>query len=284
MNAQAGKLHHNPGVEELQKLVDFLEVKAEVVGTTSENDFRQQLKQMVADGIPRVAVAGGDGTVAEAVQILAKTDTALGIIPQGTSNNFATALRLPMDLPSALRVLSDGEVKQVDLGCCFGRYFTETAGVGLFANALAIYGRDSNKDFLRATYALLKIVFSYRASRLTLTLDGVQHEEPAVFCVAANTYRMAQAMPIAPGAKVTDGLLDVVILGDLTRSELIPYLSAIRRQMHFALPKVKMARAREVSIDSRRRIPVHVDDSVRGVTPVKITAEPNALKVLVEKL
>lgn len=283
MNANAGALKSTPGIEEVQQLIDHMGVDARVIGTRSKADMLAQLHGFVSAKEPRVAVAGGDGTVTEAIQVVAKSDTALAIVAQGTANNVANALRLPMDLPSALRVIQEGEVRPIDLGRAFDRYFIESAGVGLFANALAIYG-SANKNVLRGLFAMMKIFLSLRASRVVLTLDGERVEEPSVFCAAANTYRMGAMMPIAPGAKVTDGLLDLVVLGDLSRSELLPYYRAIRKQLHMLMPKASFFRAREIKLESRHRMPVHVDDRVRGATPVTISCEPAALKAVVERL
>ena len=284
MNANAGKFKTTAGPDEMRLLLEKLELGIEVIGTRSERHMEETLRELIAKGAKRVAVAGGDGTVHAAIQILAKSSTALGIIPQGTANNVATALRLPQDLPSALRVLQDGEVRQVDLGHACGHYFMESAGVGLFANALAIYGAKANKNLLRSLHALFKIIVNLRASRLQITVDGERMVEPAVFAVAANTFRMAHGLPVAPGASVTDGKLDLMILKNLSRSELWPYYLAIRQQMHLTLDKAEVIQGKEIKIETRRPVPVHVDDKVRGHTPVTITAHPGALRVLVERL
>src|SRR5690349_9625514 len=120
----------------MQRMAREIGLDVEVVAVESPHEMRWRIRQLVASGAERVGVAGGDGTVSLAVQELAHGDTALGIIPQGTANNFATALRLPQDLPSALRVLNEGNILAVGLGKVAGRYFTESAGVGLFADAL----------------------------------------------------------------------------------------------------------------------------------------------------
>ncbi len=284
VNERAGALHATAGREQLEALAADVGLECRVLPTASPEETRCLIRRLVEARTPRLAVAGGDGTVALAVQELAHTDTVLGILPQGTANNFASALRLPMDLPSAMRVLAGGEEREVDLGRVGTRYFTEAAGVGLFADALALYGRGTNKDILRGLYALYRVILSMHAQRVRLTLDGETLTERAVMCTAANTYRMAYAAPVAPGAKVTDGLLDVVIVGDLHRRELVPYYRAIRAQAHLGLPKVQGARAREVRMEARGKMNVHCDDQVIGTTPVTIESEPGALRVLVDPL
>lgn len=284
VNDRAGALHATAGIDQLREMVSDLDLDATIIGTQSAAEMRAKIRQLVADGVSRIAVAGGDGTIHHAIQELARKDVVLGIIPQGTANNFATALRLPQDLPSALRLLVEGEVKEVDLGRVRGEYFTEAAGVGLFADALALYGTGTNKDVGRGLYAMARVLFSFRPQRIRLTLDGELMSERATMCTIANTYRMGMAAPMAPYAKVTDGQLDVVIIGDLTPKEYFSYYRALRAQTHVGLPKVQCLRAREVKIESRRPANVHCDDHVIGTTPVTITAEPRALKVLVEPL
>lgn len=289
LNNRAGALHATASLEQMQEMVAEIGLDAEVVGTDSAESMQATIKQLVAAGVEKIAVAGGDGTVGLAVPELAHTQTALGIIPQGTFNNFATALRLPQDLPSALRTLKDGEVVEVDLGRVEGpgiqrRYFTEAAGVGLFADSLALYGEGSNKNFLRGLYAMTHVFLSFQAHRLRLVVDGEPQVERAVMCIISNTYRMAQGVPVAPGAKLTDGELDVVIVGDLKRNELLPYYRAFRAQMHLNLPHVTSLRAKEVRLEARRRLNVHCDSDVVGTTPVTVSAQPGALKVLVDRL
>ncbi len=284
VNDRAGALQATASIDHLRELIETLGIDAEVIGTKSAEDMCLRIRDLLSSGVRRIAVAGGDGTIHHAVQELAGKDVVLGIIPQGTANNFATALRIPQELPSALRTLQDGEVREVDLGCVRGEYFTEAAGVGMFADVLAIYGTGTNKDILRGIYSIGRVLLSFRPRRIRLWLDGELHSERAVMCTVANSFRMGMSAPMAPNAKVTDGKLDVVIVGDLTPGEYLSYYRALRAQTHLGLPKVSSLQARHVRIESRRPMNVHCDDHVIGATPVTITAVPRALKVLVAPL
>jgi diacylglycerol kinase (ATP) len=284
MNGNAGRFRLSPQPEAVQELIDHLGLSLQVVPTHSEAEMVEALRRAVADRQHRIVVAGGDGTIHTAAQILAHTETALGIVPQGTMNNVANALRLPLDLPSALRVACHGEVRPVDLGRACERYFVESAGVGLFADALAVYGSSSNKNLWRGLIALVRVLADFRARRLRIEINGKVGQERAVFAVAANSFRIAQGLPVAPEASLTDGELDLLVLGDLERREIIPYLRAIRQQLHLTLPKAHLYRGRSIEIAANRTMPVHVDDRERGRTPVRIRAEPGALRVVVERL
>jgi diacylglycerol kinase (ATP) len=284
MNLRAGSFKGGPTEQEIEDFARGIGFEIEIIDAGSPDEMREQVRRLVGAGVERLGVAGGDGTVRLAVQELAHKETALGILPMGTFNNFAAALRLPTDFPSALRLLHSGEVAQVSLGKVGDRYFTEAAGVGIFADALALYGAGTNKSFWRGLYAMSSIFFSIRPRRLYLTLDGQELEERAVMCTIANTFRMAQGLPVAPEAKLTDDFLDVVIMGNLTRGELFAYYRAMRQQMHFALPKVKMMKAREIRIETRRRMNVHADDEVISTTPATVEVQPGALRVIVDRL
>ena len=275
-------MHAQSGQEQLQRMAREADLDTKIIHTKSPEDMTLALQKLVKEGAERVAVAGGDGTVRLAVQTLAQTDTALGILSQGTFNNFASALRVPHNLPAALRMLRDGVVQQVDLGKVGDRYFTESAGVGLFADALALYGQGSNKNFLRGMYATARLCLAFEAHEMQVVVDGTPHPSRVTLCEVANTYRIAQAVPIAPDADIADGLLDVVILSDLKRYELWPYLRALRAQMHLGMPKVTVLRGREIRFEAAHSRNVHADDQIVGLTPITITVAPNALKVLVD--
>lgn len=275
-------MHAQSGQEQLQRMAREADLDIEIIHTESREEMTKALQKLVGEGAERVGLAGGDGTVELAVQTLAHTNTALGILSQGTFNNFASALRIPHNLPAALKMLRDGIIREVDLGKVGDRYFTESAGVGLFADGLALYGQGSNKNFLRGLYATARLGLAFRAREMQITVDGAAHTSRVTLCEVANTYRIAQAVPIAPEADIADGLLDVVILSDITRHELLPYLRALRAQMHLGLPKVTVLRGREVWIESRRPRNVHADDRIVGVTPLTVTVAPKALKVLVD--
>jgi diacylglycerol kinase (ATP) len=290
-NRYAGALSRGPQDRSLAQYAWEAGIEPEIVRTRHARHLQQLLRERVVGSVAKVAVAGGDGTIHAAVQVLAGTGVALGILPQGTANNFATALRLPMDLPSAFRVIAHGEAGDVDLGECVcvppaqSEYFTEAAGVGLFADALTLSGSGRpTKSLLRTLAAVARLWLTNRRYRISIAVDGAQRTEEALMVTVANSFRLGAAIPIAPSARLTDGLLDVVILGPLTRAEMISYYKAIRAQSHTQLPKVQALKAREVRISARRPLGVHVDDRVRRRTPVTLRVASAALRVMVDRV
>lgn len=283
-NKYAGTLSRLRGNTSIADLAREAGFEPEVIYTHSSKHLRRFLREHVVGKLDRIAIAGGDGTLHAAVQELAYSDTALGVLAQGTANNFATALRLPRDLPSAFRTIAEGDICSVDLGCIDGYYFTEGAGVGVFADTLALANTGRSKSVLRTLRTLLQLLVMNRQYRLTLVIDGVPYSGEVLNVVVANTFCLGLNFPIAPHARLTDSQLDVVVIQALTRREWLPYFKAIRAQSHLSLPKVATVRAREVEIHSRRPLNVHIDDRAWRKTPVRIRVAARALKVMVDRL
>lgn len=283
-NKYAGTLSRLRGESSLEQFAREAGFEPELIYTHSSAHLRRILRQRVAGKLDLVAVAGGDGTIHAAVQELAYSNTVLGILAQGTANNFANALRLPRDLPSAFRALAEGDVRTVDLGVIDGYYFTEGAGVGVFADTLALANVGRNKSVVRTLRTLFQLLLTNRQYRLTLVLDGEPFTEEVLNVVVANTCCLGLNLPIAPQARLTDSRLDVVVIKALARREWIPYFKAVRTQNHLNLPKVTCFTAREVEIHGRRSLNVHIDDRAWRKTPVKMRVADRALKVMVDRL
>jgi diacylglycerol kinase (ATP) len=284
LNKNAGALKSTPSTSTIEEYVEELGVKAEFRYPKSPGDMSKQIAELVQEGPCTIVVSGGDGTVRLAAQQMAHTESVLGILPMGTSNNFATALHLDLQLAPAINTIKDGVVQEVSLGKINDKYFTEAAGTGLFADALALYGAGTNKNVLRGLYAFIRLLISLPRQRVKVTLDGTEIIERAAMCTVANAFRMGQGVPIAPEASLTDDVLDVVILGNIKRRELISYYRATKTQLHGSLPKVSFYKAKTITIESFRSLNVHADDRLIGSTPVTITIEPRALKVLTPRI
>lgn len=281
VNGRAGAPHPRARAEQLEHLVEILGRRADIIITSSEAEMNAHLHRLVRAGVPRVAVAGGDGTVARAVPALAYTDTALSILPLGTFNNFAAALNIPRDLHAALRLLWEGTISEVDLGEVNGHLYTEAAGAGLLADFVALTSTDGRKLPLRALVATARLFAGNHSYPLRLTIDGERYDDALSLCLVANSYRVGMAISVAAGARMTDGRLNVVLVEALRRREWWPYARATWIQMLQTLPKVHVLTAREVRLEAPAGIHVHCDDRLVLRAPATFRARPKALKVLV---
>ncbi|RKS69006.1 YegS/Rv2252/BmrU family lipid kinase [Actinomadura pelletieri DSM 43383] len=273
-----------------------------VFPVTDPTRLRELFSDVLALEPDLVVVGGGDGTVAEAVGHLAHRDIALGVLPLGTTNNFARSLELPMDLPGAVRTLavggpSGGKVADVDVG-----WFESTGdpqGEGpagdrehIFANMVSLglsvqvaeKVPHTLKRFLgRPAYALTaaRLLPGHRAFTARITIDGETRELVThQLNVANGAHHSGQR--IARDASPDDRLLAVYRLGDERRLRLA---SATARHVLTGqwrtLAENAFLTTGHVEIETDPPMQVDVDGEIRGSTPVSIRLRGNALRVIV---
>jgi diacylglycerol kinase (ATP) len=228
-------------------------------------------------------VGGGDGTISEAARCLAYRDMALGILPLGTTNNFARTLGIPLDVPGAIGVLSAGKVADVDLGKAGDAVFANLVSAGLSGRVAAAVPHRLKRVAGRAAYPLtaLAALPGHRPLRASITAGGRQY--------ALDTHQLNIAnggfhagRPITGDAGADDRLLLVYRLGGPTRRSLI---SATVRQTVLGARRTMTESAflavTELWLDTDPPLPLDVDGEIRTHTPARIALAANALRVMV---
>ncbi len=229
-------------------------------------------------------VGGGDGTLSEAARRLAYRDMALGILPLGTTNNFARTLSIPVDLPSAIGVLAAGKVADVDLGRAGDAIFANLVSAGLSSRVAAAVPHQLKRVAGRAAYPLtaLAALPRHQPMHATITVDGRQFSLDTHQLNIANGGFHA-GRPITGDTGADDRLLLVYRLGGPTRRTLIS--ATVRHAVLGArrtLQEPAFLAVRELWLDTDPPLPLDVDGEIRGHTPVRITLAAQALRVMVE--
>jgi len=243
-----------------------------------------------------VVVVGGDGTVNEAVNGLLAVEEPhrpeLALLPGGTGDDFARTFRIPAALDAALRVATEGAPHAVDAGRASfvswdgspgERYFANFAGAGI-SGAIALRGAATSRRLgARAAYfwATLAVFARWRSVEMRLTAGDERRWGPMYEVLVANGAYAAGGMRVAPGAAADDGLLDVVIIGDVTKAEFLTTFPKIYRGSHVRHPKIAVLRASSVSIDAATPLPVVLDGELPGTTPAAFEVLPGALRLRV---
>lgn len=250
---------------------------------------RAACRSAVESGAGALIAAGGDGTVNLVLQVVAETSVGLGIIPTGTGNDFARELGLPTDPLAAaaaiVTALADGSRRAIDLARMTGSDGTERwFGAVLGAGFDAIVNERANRMSYprgprRYDIAILAELVRLAPRAYTLRLDGVEHKIRAVLVAVGNTASYGGGMRICPAADPTDGLLDVVIAGDIGRITLMRVKPRVYRGTHVNHPLVTSYRARTVEIEAEGII-AYVDGERSSPLPVSVTAVPGALSLL----
>lgn len=231
-----------------------------------------------------VLAVGGDGTLNLVVNGLANSDTALAIVPLGTANVFARQLAVPHDVESACRLIREGAWRVIDLGRAGSRYFACTSGVGFDAQVLRDVDARIKKVSGYAAYfaSTLRAFARYRFRHVHLRLD----DDPRVFkgymTLINNGQFYGGNFRFAPRARLTDGLLDVVIFRRHGVAAIARYLTRIAGGTIDTDPEVTYARARRVHVEAHGRHAVHLDGEYAGHTPREFRAVPAALRVVAD--
>jgi len=237
----------------------------------------------VAFGAKLVVAAGGDGTVGEVANGLIGTSATLGIIPAGTGNDLARHLGIPHDLKRSLAVLKTGQAEAIDVGKAPRGYFLNVAGCGFDAEVAAAI--NHRMKWLKGTTAYVAAVIAtlsqYRPQRIQLSIDGELHEETVMLCAVANAQFYGGGMKIAPLAEVTDGLFDIVLVGDVSRTEFLKTFPVVFSGDHLKHPKVKHFRGSVVQISSTQPMPMLADGEEIGDTPGEFRVVPKGLRIMV---
>lgn len=236
-----------------------------------------------ANGTPIVTAIGGDGTVNEVIQGITGTETALAIIPGGTGNDHARSLGIPLAPAKAATLLSQGKIIKMDIGNERDRHFGCLVSIGFPVDV--IHHTNTKHRFLGGSLAILTSVWQtlreLRFHEVTLTLDGERLSISTCGIFVLNTPSVGGGLRFSPTADVTDGLFDVVVIGELTPLQLLYTLPKVYVGKHLNHPALHLYRCRNVQVETAEPLPKMFDGEVIGYTPIEAHIEPKALRVVV---
>jgi diacylglycerol kinase (ATP) len=233
-----------------------------------------------------VIVAGGDGTVFEAVNgfVCAGSRTRLGIVPVGTGNDFIKAVGLPRDWREACRQVAAGATRSIDVGRCNDRYFANGVGAGFDAEvAREARGIRHLRGNLVYGVALLRVLArGVRTPRVTIEDEHGRIDDAVTLVAVANGPWYGGAFHIAPGASVDDGALDVVIADAVGRVGVLRFTPRVLAGTHLSLPIVRHHRASRITITCPTGLCVHADGEILydAAKRVDIEVLPRALMLI----
>jgi diacylglycerol kinase (ATP) len=273
-----------------RKLLPQVEAHAAAVGakvTVSINGDAPEALAREAAAIGHDLVAcGGDGLVAMVAGVAADTGRRLAVVPTGAGNDFARGLgydpKHPLD---AFGALEHGHDRVVDLGRVNGRWYTcvTASGFDAEANRWANTVRRLSGTALYVA-AVLRTLAVYQPHPFRLTVDGDAHEIKAWLVAVGNGPSYGGGMNIAPAASLDDGLLDVTVVGEMTRLQMLVNFPKVFKGTHTSHPKVSTFRATRVeleSLDTAVPMDIYADGERVGPLPATMEAVSGALTVRV---
>jgi diacylglycerol kinase (ATP) len=257
--------------------------KAELWLTKAADHARQLAHEAVEQKADLVIAAGGDGTINEIIQELARSETALGVLPTGTVNVWAREMGIPLDIDGARNVLVNGQIRRVDLGRGKGRYFLLMAGVGLDGEVARAVERKPLKRWGILGYVLMSLWLGpgYRGFRVHLYLNGHRIRTNAIEIIIGNTQLLGGFFKYSQRAKCDDGLLDVCLVYKRGLFGRIGVLWDFFRHREPPRLRVRYITCTSVRIRTFQPIAVQLDGDPAGDTPVIFTVAPSALESII---
>jgi diacylglycerol kinase (ATP) len=273
-----------------------LDVPFAGAATTGPGDATILARMACEHHFRAIVAVGGDGTVNEVINGMAsgddgvQTHAVLGVIPTGTAQDFARSMGIPLAPDAALDVLLGGRVTRVDIGRIrFGdgrlHLFANMLGAGFDAEVAgrAQDVRGAMSSIPAHVVGFASALAAYRTKEIVITLEGDQGDPKRVhsnLVVVANGPSYAGVMRLAPDAKVDDGLLDVVVIGDVDKLEFLINLPRAFTGAHLSHHKVESFRVRSLSLESDDDALVQADGELLGRLPATVDLLPGGLNVI----
>ena len=246
-----------------------------------------------------IVAVGGDGTVNEVVNGILNTtgsyNMTLGIVSAGTTCSFARSVGIPLDPVSSCSLLTSQNRLSIDVGIVeyksegkdLRRFFVNEADVGFGAALIEAskhmpnyFGRKIN--YLPRAFGGVGSLFRHQNERIALRVEG-EAEDTCVcaMVVIANGSYFGGGMYVAPDAKPDDGLLDMIIFGDMGKSEMMKIWQMTYNGRHVSHHKVRSRKIKSVAIQCAEKVLVEADGELLGEGPVSFSVLPSALSIVV---
>lgn len=256
-----------------------------VLGEDADDALRRA-REAVGGGTGALIAVGGDGMMSLALQAVAGTRTPLGVVAVGTGNDFARALGLPVREPAAAgrlvaEALKGEQIREVDLGRVGQKWFGTILASG-FDSRVNDRGNRMRWPSGRFKYDLAMVAelaaFKPIPYRITLD-DGEVREIAATLVAVGNGSSYGGGMRICSGARMDDGLFDVTVVGDCTRTTLLKVFPQVYKGTHLSHPKVTTHRVRTITLQADE-VTGYADGEPMGGLPLTAQCVPGAVRVL----
>ncbi|WP_298833335.1 diacylglycerol kinase [uncultured Planococcus sp.] len=240
--------------------------------TTCEGDAIQAAKTAVERKFDLVIAVGGDGTLNEVVSGIAKFEDRpkVGLIPMGTTNDFARAVHIPRDITKAVDIILKGDSIPVDIGLMNNdRYFINIAGGGRLTELTYEVPSKLKTVLGQMAYYLkgIEMLPSIRSSRVRIEYDGQIFDDSAMMFLIGLTNSVGGFEKLAPDASINDGKFTLLILKELNMAEFIRVASLALRGEHLSDPHVIYAKASKITVTTKERVLLNLDGEYGGVLP-----------------
>ena len=290
LNPVAGRGRAAKRSERIVELLQSSGIEANLNLSSGVGDLERRVRASCLDGAERIVVAGGDGSIHEAVNgiMSAGTATPLGVIPSGTGNDFAKACSITLDWQEAARALAGrlragAPMRRIDIGRMNDRYFANGAGIGFDAKVTRVA-----RSFRLPIGDLVYLIAIFRCMAdgiatpdVRISAPGFEWSGPLTLASVSNGAWIGGMFHIAPMARNDDGRLELLVAAPVSRLRIVSLLPRLIRGGHLEQPEISHASVRELRIETAAPVPSHLDGEVGDENTVyEFELLPAALRLL----
>ena len=280
-NPIAGNGGARQTARQIEKTLSDRKVPFRLTYTDFPGHATELAQKAARDSAKTVAAVGGDGTLLEVATGLRHTETALGVIPAGTGNDFAKTVRIPKDTMAALDAMLALPARPTDTVRINERMFLNETGTGFDVMVLdyAEKAKRHVQGLLPYLYGVIRTIFHFQSVRLSLSVDGAPAEEKELLVLGAGNGRfIGGGIPIAPEAVPDDGLLDVVLVDRMSKCRMLSVLAGLLKGKILSFPETTFVRARKLVIEGKG-LRVNIDGEILPMDRAEIEIDPASLLI-----
>ncbi|UHA74713.1 diacylglycerol kinase [Paenibacillus sp. 481] len=286
-NPTSGREEGKRRLADILQRLDSAGIETTTHATEGEGDATRSAADAIDRGYDIIIAAGGDGTLNEVINGMAVKDRRppLGIIPLGTTNDFARALGIPRNWDDACELIVRQQTRVIDLGRANDKYFINIAGGGSLTEVTYEVPSKMKTMIGHLAYYVkgLEKIGRFRPTELRIEVDGhgVFHEEFMLFLIS-NTNSVGGFEKLAPGARIDDGLFDILMLKKCNLAEFIRIAGLALRGEHLADPHIIHVQSKYVQVTSPDVVQLNLDGEFGGTLPATFEVLPSHLHIFAD--
>lgn len=251
----------------------------DIVETKKPGDAKKLSLEAVNNQYQTIIAVGGDGTVNECLESVINTKTALGVIPCGSGNGFALHIGMLSSPKEALKQLKKKNIKIIDT-CTINKIpFVNVSGIGFDAHIANLFSKLNKRGFINYMKLIIKEL-SYQPKEYVLEYNNQSQKTSAYMIAFANASQYGNNACISPLSKITDGLVDIIIVKKFAKWRIPLFIMKLFKGNLHLSKYVQTIKCEKIKIITKEKL-IHIDGEPLQVDqPIVINASPKTLKIL----
>lgn len=270
--------------EKIARYIDYVQYDYTIRTTQYPGHATLIAQQAVEEGYDVCVAVGGDGSINEVAQSLVGSNTALGVIPFGSGNGFATHLKIPArNAEGAIGVLNTGKVVKLDLVKSNLRYFVSNAGFGIDSSVARRFHHHKIRGLASYAWAVIKeLLFYFQPFHAKVEIDDVTIERDFFLFTAFNANQYGYDYAVFPFTSMKDGVMDVIVLNRFSFTKLFWIVACLLLKRADLIKEAEIYRAKRIKIHGSKKMNYQFDgDSVIYHDDVEFEIMPACINVIV---